>query len=347
MPLTKEQLEFRKKGIGGSEIAAVAGINPWASPADIWASKCGLTEDEKEVTEHMERGIFLEEGILKWAGHRLDLVIQANKETYHSKEHQLVLATPDGLVMGGEREPVFVNAIRKDMGQPPIAKLASPSAIAEVKAPSVGKDWADPEVMPDGVPSYYLPQVVWEMAATNLKEPAVVAAFIGGRLLVYRIPWDKTLEELFKLLVQKAEVFWGYVERQEPPPADGTMAAAKWIKKYYDTQRGVELMKVEPDNSSYQELKAAAIMYEACVRDEKKVKQIKAKSSAVLQQYIKDGAGLQGENFKVTWKQDARGRINYKKFVESLSVDGAVLEEYRAKPPRKFLVRIEKEEDDG
>ena len=189
--------------------------------------------------------------------------------------------------------------------------------------------------------------VVWEMVATGYKEPAVVAAFIGGKLLVYRIPWDETLKELFQLLVQKAEVFWGYVERQEPPPADGTMAAAKWIKKFYAEQRGVELVKVERDHEKYHQLNGAVMLYHAAQREMKLLKERQAQASAIIQEYIKDGAGLESDGFKVTWKQDKRGRIDYKKALAELygEVPKDTIEGFRMQPPRKFLVKLKENED--
>src|SRR6266568_3045016 len=37
--LTKGQLEERRHGIGASEIAAVAGLNPYVTPTAVWATK--------------------------------------------------------------------------------------------------------------------------------------------------------------------------------------------------------------------------------------------------------------------------------------------------------------------
>ena len=34
--LTAEQIELRKTGVGSSDIGAVAGLSPYASPLDVW-----------------------------------------------------------------------------------------------------------------------------------------------------------------------------------------------------------------------------------------------------------------------------------------------------------------------
>lgn len=53
-------LEVRKKAIGGSDAAAVAGFSKWASPLSVYADKLGLVP-EREDNEAMRQGRDLEE----------------------------------------------------------------------------------------------------------------------------------------------------------------------------------------------------------------------------------------------------------------------------------------------
>ena len=52
--MTNEQraawLKGRRTGIGGSDVAAVLGLNPWKTPLDVWNDKLGISED-KEMSE--------------------------------------------------------------------------------------------------------------------------------------------------------------------------------------------------------------------------------------------------------------------------------------------------------
>lgn len=50
-----EWLELRKGYIGGSDAAAVVGLNAWSSPYAVWADKVGKLP-EKEDTEAMRLG---------------------------------------------------------------------------------------------------------------------------------------------------------------------------------------------------------------------------------------------------------------------------------------------------
>ena len=60
----KEWLEHRRRSIGGSDAAAIIGLNPWASPYSVWADKLGLIPP-KEDNEAMRLGRDLEEYVAK------------------------------------------------------------------------------------------------------------------------------------------------------------------------------------------------------------------------------------------------------------------------------------------
>ncbi|MDI9475820.1 MAG: YqaJ viral recombinase family protein, partial [Bacillota bacterium] len=44
----EEWLNWRKKGIGGSDVSALLGLNPWRSPLALYYDKVGENEDEEE-----------------------------------------------------------------------------------------------------------------------------------------------------------------------------------------------------------------------------------------------------------------------------------------------------------
>ena len=56
---TTEWHERRRKGIGGSDIAAIAGISPYKTARDVWAEKTGRTSPQPP-TPAMKRGTALE-----------------------------------------------------------------------------------------------------------------------------------------------------------------------------------------------------------------------------------------------------------------------------------------------
>lgn len=59
MALTEKQLEFRRNGIGSSDIAAIVGLSRYRKPIDVYADKRGLTEPQPE-TPAMKAGSRME-----------------------------------------------------------------------------------------------------------------------------------------------------------------------------------------------------------------------------------------------------------------------------------------------
>jgi len=53
--LSQKTLEERRKGIGGSDSAAIMGFSRWKTPYDIWLDKTGMSEPEP-VNNDMRRG---------------------------------------------------------------------------------------------------------------------------------------------------------------------------------------------------------------------------------------------------------------------------------------------------
>lgn len=57
-----EWLEYRKSGIGSSEVATIVGLNPWETPYQLWRRKIGL-DTPKEETFAMKAGHYLEDAV--------------------------------------------------------------------------------------------------------------------------------------------------------------------------------------------------------------------------------------------------------------------------------------------
>lgn len=198
MALTDEQQKLRLTGIGGSEIAAVCGLNPWMRPIDVYLVKTGVAQVD-ESSHHLERGNFLERGFIDWYAHRFKRKIEFPGTIVHPK-FPLVIATPDA--------------------------VADERYVVEIKAPSfrTAYDWGDEGS--DEIPDYYLPQTQWEMAVTGLTEADIVA-FMDGDIRRFRVAFN---QELFDALRDQAQRFWrNYVAKKEPPPEDGSASYSEYL----------------------------------------------------------------------------------------------------------------------
>lgn len=211
--LTPEQLEMRKHGIGGSEIAAILGESRFATPFDVWLSKTqGWVQPE---TEDMKRGTFLEDGIARWYADRFGITEPMHEPgTIQHPRRPIAICTPD-----------------RTCGAVGSGRLVS------IKVPRrKGESWGEPGT--DNVDPGYLLQLQWEWAICDAIAPGALgeemhlAALVDGDLCVYVTRADR---ELQGWLLDTAEEWWArHVVGGEQPSLDGSSQAREWLKKFKD-----------------------------------------------------------------------------------------------------------------
>ena len=211
-----EWLTVRRQGIGSSDAAAAVGLNPYKSQLQLWMEKTGRdgalpVVDPNDDQSPMYWGTLLEPNeaahYTRRSGHR---VRRVNAVLQHP-EHSWMLANIDREVVG-----------------------ASDVQILECKTAGIhgARLWRD------GVPEYVQLQVMHQLAVTG-KQAADVAVLLGGQeLQVFRIERDDTLIAQLVVLEQQ---FWGYVERDQQPPADGSASAELALRCLYPRDSGTTL----------------------------------------------------------------------------------------------------------
>lgn len=207
-------------GIGASEISAVAGMNPYASPWDVWCRKTGETPD-LAMTEPMEWGHRLEPAIRqKYADDTKETVHVPASSLFHP-EHLWARATPDGIALHGPDMSGLIHTTWKHLIQ------------CKNVGTWVAKAW---EVAP---PDYVQLQEQWEMYVTGLAR-ADVAVLIGGNdFRVYTVHRDdKMIDDLAAIGV----AFWRRVERREPPAIDESPACKEHLERRLRKADAVELV---------------------------------------------------------------------------------------------------------
>jgi len=282
MALTLEQKLFRQRGISASDIGRL-GIK-------IWEQKVSPPSKDQEVTVDMERGNELESALLRWTGHRTKSLIFHNSGpeaiTFQSPEHEIALATPDGLI--------FQDFIPKSFEE---LKLVANQAVAVVEVKSPGPytldDWAHPVEVPDGIPSYYLPQVQWQMGVLQ-KDYAIVGALVGRDLQVYRVAFDLAF---FKKLLTWAKEFWSYVEMRKQPPVDGTEDYAKYLVKKYPSHTDNEIRQSTPEIDPIVRKLQKSKGY---IKD---LEQITNQCENEIKDFIGDASGIIGPWGKISWRK--------------------------------------------
>lgn len=281
--LSREQMELRRSGVTASEIAAVAGLNPWQTPLQAWARKLGL-EPEPETTEAMARGNYLEPALLRWAGDLTGLIIgPAGTVVLDKLGSPNVIATPDGY---GYCE----------------STIDPPSHVIEVKAPgTTWADWTDPAVDPQGAPIYYLAQVQWQMLATGIKG-AVLAGLIRGRLWVYHVEAHQGLQDQ---LLHMARLWWQNVAKRTPPapsaPADAR-ALAGIIRQTTDEILKIEGAQAEEVASMLREYQAAQDRAKLATAELDTIK-------GRILHLVGERAGLEAADMSCTWRASKPTKI--------------------------------------
>lgn len=205
--LTQEQLATRHLYLGASEIAAVAGLNPWRSPHDVWLSKMGLADEPGNVRTRIGE---LVEPILGQLYCEEEKVEIAHFGSLVHPEHSWMSATPDFFVSGHRR-----------LGEIKMVGWRAAAFFSEED---------------DGVPDYYRPQAEWQMEVCDADECDFAALLGGTDFRIYRLKRDR---EMAGMLIDIGAKFWrDYVVKKVPPPIDGSEGARRLLKKLYPVNLG-------------------------------------------------------------------------------------------------------------
>jgi putative phage-type endonuclease len=145
--------------IGGSDIAACAGLSQWTSAITLWAKKTGQIPDEITPNMSMKLGTALESPILSlFADEHPELEIYETG-TWANKENPWARSNPDGLYKDAEGN----------------------WGIVEVK---FSRDYWS------GVPQSYRAQVLWYMKVFGIRQARLVA-LAGSSYMEFDIEWDE------------------------------------------------------------------------------------------------------------------------------------------------------------
>ena len=193
--------ELRAKRIGGSDIGAIIGVNPYKSIVDVYVDKTeGSNFKGNELTHwgHMLEGTILKE----FSNKHKELIVY---EVPYSVVNDFLIANLDGAL--------------KD-------KETGDYGVLEIKTTSLWnkKDWED-----DVIPQYYYAQVQHYLMLTGYKF-AYIAVLIGGQQ--YKEFKIERSEEDISLIRNKATEFYQEnLLKKIPPMPDGSDAYMNHLKK--------------------------------------------------------------------------------------------------------------------
>lgn len=199
-------LKWRNLGIGGSDIAAILGFNPYRNAVSVWLEKTGQMP---EVVENfkMEMGRRLEPVVADMFAERYpELKIRKNN---YLLQHDTI----DCMLGNIDRE--VIDPVRG-------------RGILEIKTTGVynKQEWTG-----DTVPDMYMFQLQWYLAVTGYNF-GYFAVLIGGNE-DFKAYYVERNDRIIATLEKKAQEFWEQVRTMTPPPIDGTDASTEALKILY------------------------------------------------------------------------------------------------------------------
>ncbi len=271
----EEWLEWRRKGIGGSDASIVCGVNRYKSPLELWLDKTGQIPFG-EAGEAAYWGTQLEPFVKREFTKRTGIEIRELKQLLQSEEHPFMLANLDGVCY----VPEFGDCVFE-------AKTASAFKADE---------WDN------SIPDEYMLQIQHYMAVTGYRA-TYIAVLIGGNSFKWKLIEQD--EELISMIVSLEKAFWEDVKNGTPPPIDGSDACADFLAKQFSesTKTQIDL----PDS-------AIQIVwdYESASDQISKLTEKKTAAENQLKEMLGNNEIGTIGNIRVGWKTVSQERLNSK-----------------------------------
>lgn len=245
--LTKEQLEKRKKGVGGSDIGVICGYtyndsisSKSRTVLDIYLSK--VSDEETFVeTEQMFWGNKLEDPVADVYAMRSGKACKVFDTVVHP-EHEWVIANVDRLIEDG--------------------------GILECKTADsrMAKFWGEPGT--DQIPKSYLAQVAWYCMALDAPY-ADIAVLIGGN--DFRVYTYKRTPAFELMLFEKGKDFWFNNVQKRIPPAAVSLRDVDSLYKISGQTAGV----VEATAETYKDIEEYLLLEKEIKEKNKRIDELK------------------------------------------------------------------------
>ena len=271
----EEWKALRHQYIGGSDAAAVVGLNAWVSPYALWAEKTGKLPgfDGNLATEV---GTYLEEFVAQKFADVTGKKVRRSNQSWFNDQYPWAIANIDREIVG------------EDAGLE--IKTTSEMNMQKFK----GGEY----------PANYYVQCMHYLAVTG-KQRWYLAVLIGNRdFKWFTIERD---EDEIQALMEAEKTFKHLVDTDTPPMADGTSSTTSTLVTLYPESMDecIGIGSFERDLDNYFRLKEQIKSIEMTIDGIEN--RIKA--------HLGECARGEGEKYKVSWKTQTRSTFDSKKFI--------------------------------
>lgn len=270
----EEWLELRSHYIGGSDAAAVVGLNAYASPYSLWAEKTGKVPGFAGNLA-TEVGSFLEEFVAQKFAQETGKKVRRVNQSFFNSDYPFAIANIDREIIG------------EDAG----LEIKTTDSL-NLKKFSGGE-----------YPANYYVQCVHYMAITG-KKRWYLAVLIGNR----EFKWftiERDEAEIAALMTEEAD-FWELVNTDTPPAVDGTQATTEAIKTIYSES--------DDSVCDLTAFSANLRQYMALKKQIKELETIAEEAANKIRAFMGESGGGECDGFKVSWKTQTRSTFDRKRF---------------------------------
>lgn len=303
----EEWLLERRKGIGGSDVAAIMGVSPWKSAASVYLDKIGEFPLEDNDSERMRIGRDLEEYVAQRFVEATGKKVRRNNHMLYHDDYQFILADIDREIVGE-------------------------NSILECKTTnSYCKSQWEYEA-----PLHYQLQCQHYMLVTGA-ERCYIACLIGNEAFTYHVI-ERDAEAMSALLSIEKDFWMNYVEAGQLPPPDGSEDYSEALRKMYP---GCNDESVELSSRASNNIARLDVLNEEIKERKAEVELLKQE----IQLEMKDAElAYSIDGRKVTYKSGERTSLDTKRLKKERP---ELYEEYAVtKPTRTFKVAAKKETEE-
>ena len=294
----EEWLKLRSQYIGGSDAAAVVGLNAYASPYSLWAEKTGRVPGFAGNLA-TEVGAFLEEFVAQKFAQVTGKKVRKHNQSFLNSQYPFAIANIDREIVG------------EDAG-------------LEIKT----TDTLNLKKFKGGeFPANYYVQCVHYMAITG-KKRWYLAVLIGNK----EFKWftiERDEAEIAALMAAEAN-FWELVKTDTPPAVDGTAATAEAINTIYAESDDDSVCDLTAFSANLRQ-------YIALKKQIKELETLMDEVANGIKAFMGESGGGECDGFKVSWKSQTRSTFDRKRF-ESENPDIDLSGYFKSTNARTFRV---------
>lgn len=295
-------LESRRNGIGGSDAAAILGIDPWKGPYSVYQSKVSpIGEHPQAINDAMYWGNVLEEVVAQEFEERSNFVVYGDTHIREVTGNYPLLTHPSHPWMHASIDRWICTTCPNYTEH--LLKNHKADSFLECKTAREGKqkEWDE------GVPVNYYTQVQHYLAVTGFASCFVACLIGGSTYITHKIERN---DAFIDNLIQAERDFWQLVVDKTPPPPDDSEATVSFLNAM-QAEPGTKV-ELEPHSTfgilhQLKEVKDAIAVIDK--RKKRLENELKVRLGEAELGYI-DGRCV------VTWKRQTRASIDAEKLWE-------------------------------